>query len=94
MMRDHYRSIAPLGQSQRRKSPDMDLSAVSVARRNQVGLSTLDFWRRKYASPRMVEVRLESKQPATSLSIVLDNGRRIESSGNFSARLIRIAESA
>jgi hypothetical protein len=74
------------------------LSRREFAQRQNLPLTTLDYWRRKHGQPRLVEVRLEAKQPATSFSIVLGKGRRIEKSGNFFdaelGRLIRIVESA
>jgi transposase-like protein len=74
------------------------LSRREFAERNRIGRSTLDYWRRKYDSPQLVEVTLEHKITPANFTIVLANARRIETSGQFTdaelARLIRVAESA
>jgi transposase-like protein len=74
------------------------LSRRAFAERNRIGRSTLDYWRRKYDSPQLVEVTLEHKTTPANFTIVLANARRIETSGQFTdaelARLIRVAENA
>lgn len=74
------------------------LSRREFAERQNIPVTTLDYWRHKHSQPRLLEVTVEAPRPATSFSVVLANGRRIESGWNFSdqelARLIRIAESA
>jgi hypothetical protein len=63
-----------------------------------IGMSTLDCWRRarRKQKPRLVRVALQEAQLQTGFTLVLANGRRIESSWSFSARdmekLIRAAE--
>ena len=64
-----------------------------------IGMSTLDYWRRaqRKRRPELVQVTLE-EAPLSSggFSLVLTNGRRIESSWSFAEadlqRLIRAAE--
>ncbi|HEY8669933.1 MAG TPA: hypothetical protein VIL63_03760, partial [Terriglobales bacterium] len=64
--------------------------------KHNIGISTLDYWRRAQKSrPRLVEVAVET-QPDTGFVLVLANGRRIESSWRFAeadlTRLIRVVE--
>jgi hypothetical protein len=64
--------------------------------KHNIGISTLDYWRRaQKGKPKLVEVAIEG-QPATGFVLVLANGRRIESSWKFVeaelTRLIRVAE--
>jgi len=64
--------------------------------KHDIGISTLDYWRRaQEGKPKLVEVAIEG-QPATGFVLVLANGRRIESSWKFVeaelTRLIRVAE--
>jgi len=64
--------------------------------KHSIGISTLDYWRRAPKSqPKLVEVAIEA-QPLGGFSLVLVNGRRIESSWKFAegdlTRLIRAAE--
>jgi hypothetical protein len=61
----------------------------------------LDYWRwknTKATKPELVKVTVEGEQPSPGFSVVLSNGRRVESSWSFRetelARLIRIAERA
>ena len=63
---------------------------------HQIGVSTLDAWRRRHRSePQLVEVCVEG-QAVGGFALVLVNGRRIESSWKFAAadleRLIQVAE--
>jgi len=68
--------------------------------KHNIGIATLDYWRRveKKSHPKLVEVAIETQpQPSDGFSLVLANGRRIESSWKFTtadlARLIHVAES-
>jgi hypothetical protein len=63
-----------------------------------VAMTTLDYWRRarRQQKPRLVPVAVEEAQPVAGFALVLNNGRRIESSWSFAEtdlqRLIRAAE--
>ena len=64
-----------------------------------IGMSTLDYWRRTYRrqKPKLVRVAIgAAAEPMTGFTLVLSNGRRIESSWSFAEvdlqRLIRAAE--
>jgi transposase-like protein len=64
-----------------------------------VGISTLDYWRRRYRKqkPRLVPVAIqEERHVLADFALVLTNGRRIESSWSFLEadleKLIRVAE--
>jgi len=65
-----------------------------------VAVTTLDYWRRaqKKRKPKLVEVAIEPapSQSSDGFSLVLVNGRRIESPWKFAeadlARAIRVAE--
>jgi hypothetical protein len=64
--------------------------------KHNIGISTLDYWRRVQKSKlKLVEVALAA-QPMGGFTLVLGNGRRIESSWAFGeadlTRLIRVAE--
>jgi hypothetical protein len=64
--------------------------------KHNIGISTLDYWRRAQKSkPKLVEVAIEP-QPVDGFTLVLVNGRRIESPWKFAeadlTRLIRVAE--
>lgn len=65
---------------------------------HDVAMTTLDYWRRAYRKqkPRLMEVAVEQAHSPAGFALVLANGRRIESSWNFSAadleKLIRAAE--
>jgi hypothetical protein len=64
--------------------------------KHNIGISTLDYWRRAHKSkPKLVEVAIEA-QPMGGFTLVLVNGRRIESSWKFAeadlTRWIRVAE--
>lgn len=66
-------------------------------REHNIPISTLDYWRRVHqGKPRLVQVAVEAQQPAAGFTLVLANGRRIESSWRFAdadlVRLIRAAE--
>jgi hypothetical protein len=63
--------------------------------KHNIGISTLDYWRRTQKSkPRLVEVTVETP-PGTGFALVLANGRRIESSWKFAeAELIRLIRAA
>lgn len=67
-----------------------------------IPVTTLDYWRQrqkrpaKKSKPRLVEVAVDSQPAANGFALVLANGRRIESSWQFTEadleRLIRAAE--
>ena len=63
-----------------------------------IGMSTLDYWRRAYREqkPKLVRVAVQEAEPLTGFTLVLANGRRIESAWSFAEadlqRLIRAAE--
>ena len=68
---------------------------------NHVPITTLDYWRwkkNKETKPGLVKVTVEGEQPSPGFSVMLANGRRIESSWSFRetelARVIRVAETA
>jgi transposase-like protein len=66
--------------------------------RHGIAVTMLDYWRRAYRKqkPTLVGVAVEETQPLTGFSLVLANGRRIESSWSFVEvdleKLIRAAE--
>lgn len=84
------------------------LSREAYCRREGIRLSTLDYYRqrdtrkaaakRRAAAGRMVEVNLQpaSPEPQPGFTLVLSNGRRIESGWRFNdsdlARLVRVIE--
>ena len=52
-------------------------------KKHNIGMRTLDYWRRVQKSkPKLVEVAIEA-QPMGGFTLVLVNGRRIESSWKF-----------
>jgi hypothetical protein len=63
-----------------------------------IGMPTLDCWRRTYRQrkPKLVRVAIQEAEPLTGFTLVLVNGRRIESAWSFAEadlqRLIRAAE--
>jgi hypothetical protein len=63
-----------------------------------IGMSTLDYWRRAHRrkKPTLVRVAIEEVKPLTGFTLVLANGRRIETAWSFAEadlqRLIRAAE--
>jgi len=64
--------------------------------KHKIAVTTLDYWRRAQKSrPKLVEVEIEAR-PLGGFTLMLGNGRRIESSWKFAevdlARLIRVAE--
>jgi hypothetical protein len=65
---------------------------------HRVGMSTLDYWRRAFRKekPKLVRVAIRDAEPVTGFTLVLTNGRRIESAWSFREadlqRLIRAAE--
>jgi len=79
------------------------LSRRQYCERNNLAVTTLDYWRwkkAKVARPQLVQVAVAVEEPESSggFCLTLANGRCIESSWKFSesdlARLIRIVESA
>jgi hypothetical protein len=82
------------------------LSRREFCQQRGITLTTFDYWRREHAvkprkqerRPRMVAVKVFNAEPAPHFALSLTNGRRIESSWQFSdaelTRLIRIVESA
>ena len=64
--------------------------------KQNISIATLDYWRRKHNhKPKLMEVAIEPPQAGPGFALVLANGRRIESSWNVEAdllRLIRVAE--
>jgi hypothetical protein len=75
------------------------LTRREFCQRRGIAITTLDYWRRAaQRKPRLVEVSVTAREPASGFTLGLANGRRIESSWRFSdgdlARLVRIAESA
>jgi hypothetical protein len=72
------------------------LTRREYCEKHKIAITTLDYWRRAQKSkPKLVEVAIEA-QPAGGFTLVLGNGRRIESSWKFAeadlTRLIRVAE--
>ncbi len=63
--------------------------------KHNISVSTLDYWRSK-RKPKLVQVAIEAQQAGPGFTLVLGNGRRIESSWQFAEadleRLIRAAE--
>jgi hypothetical protein len=64
--------------------------------KHNIPMTTFDYWRRaQKRKPKLVEVAIET-QPSGGFTLVLGNGRRIESSWKFAEvellRLIRVAE--
>ena len=63
-----------------------------------IAVTTLDYWRRtqRQRKPRLVRVAIQGARTAGSFTLVLANGRRIESSWSFAEadlrRLISAAE--
>jgi hypothetical protein len=66
--------------------------------KHSVAMTTLDYWRRarRKQNPRLVEVAVEQAHSPAGFTLVLSNGRRIESSWSFVEadleKLIRVAE--
>ena len=63
-----------------------------------VTMTALDYWRRvgRKQKPTLVQVNIERAQALTGFTLVLANGRRIESSWSFTEadleKLIQVAE--
>jgi hypothetical protein len=77
------------------------LSRRQFCEQRNLPITTLDYWRGRRAKatkPRLVKVAVEREEPPAGFSVVLRNGRRIESPWNFRdaelERLIRTVESA
>jgi hypothetical protein len=73
-----------------------EITRRQYCEKHNIGVSTLDYWRRTQKSkPKLVEVAIDA-QPFGGFALVLANGRRIESSWGFAeaglTRLIRAAE--
>ena len=75
---------------------------AAFCRRQGIAVTTLDYYRHRrapQARARLARVKLsaQSSDPSTTFVLVLRNGRRIETNGNFRdvdlTRLIRIADS-
>jgi hypothetical protein len=66
--------------------------------KHKIPITTLDYWRQaQKRKPKLIEVAIEAQPQAGGFTLVLVNGRRIESSWKFAeaelARLIRVTES-
>jgi hypothetical protein len=75
------------------------LTRREFSQRQGIPVTTLDYWRRVASrKPRLVEVAVVGGESRPGFTLLLANGRRIESSWRFAeaelTRLIRIAESA
>ena len=75
------------------------LTRREFCERYHIAVTTLDYWRRAHSrQPRLVEVEMTAREPASGFTLSLANGRRIESGWRFVddelGRLIRVAESA
>ena len=82
-----------------REFADSGLTRREFCRRRGIALTTLDYWRRRHShQARLVEVEVVPEESGAQFTLVLVNGRRIESSWRFAdvelVRLIRLAESA
>ncbi len=72
------------------------LSRRAYSAEHGIAITTLDYWRRMHRkhNPRLIPVTIEEVQPA-GFTLILANGRRIESSWSFDAaaleKLIRVA---
>jgi hypothetical protein len=67
--------------------------------RHDIPVTTLDYWRRSQpGKPRLVEVEVAVNEIPQGFTLILANGRRIESSWRFAevelARLIQLVETA
>jgi hypothetical protein len=74
---------------------------TEYCRRRGIPVTTLDYYLRRQSlktRPRLARVKLTPSGAAGSFTLLLPNGRRIESGWNFGdadlARLIRVAEAA
>jgi hypothetical protein len=66
---------------------------------HHVPVTTLDYWRRSQPrKPRLVEVKVAANEIPPGFTLILANGRRIESSRRFAeaelSRLIQLVETA
>jgi hypothetical protein len=77
------------------------VTRAEFCRQQGITHSTLDYYVRRYGSPRVgrfarVKITAQPHETAGAFTLVLRNGRRIESAWNFGdadlARLIRVAE--
>ena len=72
------------------------MSRRAYSAEHGIAITTLDYWRRMHRkhNPRLIPVTIEEVQPA-GFTLILANGRRIESSWSFEAaaleKLIRVA---
>lgn len=65
--------------------------------KHKIPITTLDYWRQaQRRKPKLIEVAVETQPQPCGFTLVLVNGRRIESTWRFGeaelARLIRVAE--
>jgi hypothetical protein len=56
------------------------LERRAFCERHGISVSTLDYWRRRRSSQRLVEVEVAAGEPGSGFTVILANGRRIESS--------------
>jgi hypothetical protein len=75
------------------------LTRREFCERHHVPVTTLDYWRRsQQRKPRLIEVKVAATEIPQGFTIILANGRRIESSWRFPdaelARLIQLVETA
>jgi hypothetical protein len=75
------------------------LTRREFCERHHIPVTTLDYWRRSQPrKPRLVEVEVAATEILQGFTLVLANGRRIESSWRFAdrelARLIQLVETA
>ena len=71
--------------------------APEYCQEHGISITTVDYWRRKHnPKPKLMEVAIEPQRTGPGFSLVLANGRRIESSWEFVEadllRLIHVAE--
>jgi hypothetical protein len=75
------------------------LTRREFCERHRIPVTTLDYWRRSQPrKPRLVEVEVAATETPQGFTLILANGRRIESSWRFAdaelARLIQLVETA
>jgi hypothetical protein len=77
------------------------VTRAEFCRQQGIATSTLDYYVRRYGSPKVgrfarVKISAQAREAASAFTLVLRNGRRIESAWNFRdadlVRLIRVAE--
>jgi hypothetical protein len=79
--------------------PKSRMTRREYCAKHGIGISTLDYWRRTHRKqrPKLARVSIQEPEPLTGFTLVLANGRRIESAWSFAEadlqRLIRAAES-